>query len=232
MPVFNMPMPFLMFGAPFNPYTVRIPAFGGFRTVTVNKPAVISYSVPRAPTAQRFVQVEPPRSSRVRYYVYDPFVSFIGQYPVLVESGNRVVYLTPAQAFGHLRDQMIGPGLFYSLPLVQRERIWQFSGRRIPSHQPADPGTPITNKSATIATPFTYTVPADTFTDPDDADATFVWSMARQDGTPIGHALSFNAVTRVLSGTPTGPAETVPLRLTATDAFQRKAHMDFNLTIA
>ena len=102
-------MPQLIFGAQFNPYPVRLPVLGVYKTVIVNRPVFISYTIPRAPQSQRVVVVAPPRSSRIRYWVYDPHVQYIGGYPVVIEGGNRHVYLTSAQAYTWLNSQIIGP---------------------------------------------------------------------------------------------------------------------------
>jgi Putative Ig domain len=226
-------MPTLIFGAPFNPYPVRMPVLGAYKTVIVNRPAVLSYTLPRAPQAVRYVEVVPPRSSRFRYYVYDPFMDRFGSYPVVVEGGHRFVYMTSLQAEVWLRNELIGPVEFYTLPYARRKRIWQISGRRIVPNEPTEVAVPVPNQSATIGTPYTYTIPTTTFVDPDDPGATYVWKVTKADGSPLPvQGVNFNPLTRVLSGTPTGSAGTVPLKVTVTDQFQRKVSDDFNIVFS
>jgi hypothetical protein len=226
-------MPTLIFGAPFNPYSVRLPVLGTYKTVTVNRPAVLSYTLPRAPQAVRYVEVIPPRSSRFRYYVYDPYAYRFGSYPVVVEGGNRFVYMTSIQAQQWLRNELIGPVEFFTLPHERRKRIWQMSGRRIPPNQPPEVAVPVADGVATLGTPFTKTIPTTTFEDPDDPSTTMTYSMTKGDGTALPvQGLSFNPSSRVLSGTPTGSAGTVVFKVTATDPFGRSVSDTFNVVIS
>lgn len=226
-------MPQLIFGAQFNPYPVRLPVLGVYKTVIVNRPALISYTIPRAPQSQRVVVVAPPRSSRIRYWVYDPHVQYIGGYPVVIEGGNRHVYLTSAQAYTWLNSQIIGPVDFDTLPYLQRKRVWQFTGRRVIPNEPTEVAAPVADGTATIGTPFTKTIPTTTFADPDDPSATYVWKVTKADGSALPvQGLGFNPLTRVLSGTPTGPAGTLAFKVTVTDQFGRDTSDNFNVVLS
>lgn len=224
--------PTLVFGARFNPYPVRLPVLGVYKTIVVNRPAYISYTLSRAPQSQRVVIVEPPRGSRFRYFVYDPYVVRFGPYPVVVENDIRYVYLTRDQAYQWLRNEQIGEVAFYSLPWARRKIIYQFSGHRIPPNQPPEVANPVPDQTATIGTPFTFTVPADTFEDPDDPSTSFYWSMTKGDGSALPvQGLNFNPLTRVLSGTPTGSPGVVTLKVSARDPFGRVATDTFTVTL-
>ncbi|MEZ2249407.1 ELWxxDGT repeat protein, partial [Microcoleus sp.] len=58
----------------------------------------------------------------------------------------------------------------------------------------------INNQSATLNTAFTYTVPTTTFTDADND--TLTYTATKEDGTALPTWLTFNATTRIFSGTP------------------------------
>ena len=227
-------MPNLVFGSMFNPYAARILVLGNYKTVIINRPALLSYTKPRAPQAQRYVQVEPPRSSRGRYFVYDPYALRYGSYPVLVESGFRVVYLTSQQAYPWLQNEHIGPVEFYTLPIARRKIIYQFGGRRLmPPNQPPEVAIPVTDGTATIGTPFTKVIDTGTFEDPDDPETSMIYSMTKGDGTALPYqGLSFNASTRTLSGTPTAPAGTLIFKAKATDPFGRSVTDTFNVVLS
>lgn len=227
-------MPTLVFGAQFNPYPVVLQVKGVPKTVITNRPALLSYTQQRAPQAARVVIVEPPRSERQRYYVYDPFALRFGSYPVLVESNHRVVYLTSQQAAQWQLNHLIGPEEFYTLDFARRKLIYQFGGRRLlPPNAPPVVDSPVPDQTATLGSPYTYTIPLTTFADPDDDSLSLVWSVKKADGSALPvQGVNFNPVTRVLSGTPTGSAGTVGLRVTGTDPYGRSVTDSFNLTIS
>jgi Ca2+-binding RTX toxin-like protein/GH24 family phage-related lysozyme (muramidase) len=79
--------------------------------------------------------------------------------------------------------------------------------------------------------PFTMTLPADAFTDPDKGD-TLTYAVTLADGTALPDWLTFNATTGTLSGTP-GDADTgaVKLKVTATDSHGLAASTAFSLTV-
>jgi LPXTG-site transpeptidase (sortase) family protein len=81
----------------------------------------------------------------------------------------------------------------------------------------------------TAGTPFSYTFPADTFSDPDGD--TFAYSAALADGSALPAWLTFTAATRTFSGTP-NQALTLNVRLTANDGHGESISDDFTLTIA
>jgi glucose/arabinose dehydrogenase len=89
---------------------------------------------------------------------------------------------------------------------------------------------PIADATGTVGKAISITVPAIAFTDPDNDQLAFTATLA--DGNPLPSWLSFNALTRVLSGTPpsgaTGPIE---IRITARDPDGLTAKDDFLLTI-
>ncbi|MBC3873681.1 calcium-binding protein [Undibacterium flavidum] len=72
------------------------------------------------------------------------------------------------------------------------------------------------DQTATQSTAFTYTIPSSSFTDPDAGD-TLSYSATLADGSVLPVWLSFNATTRVFSGTPTS-AGTISVKVTAKDA--------------
>jgi hypothetical protein len=90
--------------------------------------------------------------------------------------------------------------------------------------------TPIADLSATGKTPFSYTVKAGTFVDPDGDALTYQATLAS--GNPLPSWLTFNPTTRTFSGTPTNAnAGTVAIDLTASDGNGGSSKDSFNLTV-
>ena len=85
-------------------------------------------------------------------------------------------------------------------------------------------------QTAIAKTAFNYTLPADTFRDPDGDPLTWYLSMA--DGTGMPPWLNFNPATRELSGTPTEfDIGTLNLRVTVNDPADGTAYADFPLQV-
>ncbi|MDZ4254019.1 MAG: putative Ig domain-containing protein [Sulfuritalea sp.] len=89
----------------------------------------------------------------------------------------------------------------------------------------------LASQSATEDSLFSYTVPADSFSDLDAGD-TLSYSATRTDGTALPTWLSFNAGARTFSGTPPDAAVgTVDVRVTATDGSNASVADDFSITV-
>ncbi|MGB7712286.1 MAG: putative Ig domain-containing protein, partial [Microcoleus sp.] len=74
----------------------------------------------------------------------------------------------------------------------------------------------ITNQSATLNTAFTYTVPAGTFTDPENDPLTY--TATKEDGTALPTWLTVNATTGIFSGTPaTADVGNLQVKVSASD---------------
>ncbi len=90
---------------------------------------------------------------------------------------------------------------------------------------------PITDKTTTIDTLFTFIVPANTFSDMDAGD-TLTYSATLTDGTALPDWLTFDAATMTFSGTPSSDnVGTLSLKVTATDAAGAGVHDDFELNV-
>ncbi|WP_075997201.1 putative Ig domain-containing protein [Salaquimonas pukyongi] len=88
---------------------------------------------------------------------------------------------------------------------------------------------PIADLTTTEEAPFSYTIPANTFSDP-NGDA-LTYSVTNADGSALAAWLSFDAASRTLSGTPDDPeVGTENLRVTATDPGGLFASDNFDLT--
>ena len=89
---------------------------------------------------------------------------------------------------------------------------------------------PPPTQTAVVGSAFSYTLPANSFNDPDGDSLT--WSLAMADSAELPTWLSFNPVTRVLSGTPTasdvGPLN---LRVTVTDPYAADNTADFTVHV-
>jgi hypothetical protein len=89
----------------------------------------------------------------------------------------------------------------------------------------------IANQVAKVNLAFSIQVPTNTFVDPDPGD-TLTLGAARANGTPLPTWLSFNAATRMFSGTP-GQADvgSLGIRLTATDHGNLSANATFSMNV-
>ncbi|MBF0340527.1 MAG: putative Ig domain-containing protein, partial [Magnetococcales bacterium] len=92
--------------------------------------------------------------------------------------------------------------------------------------------TPITDRTATADTPFSFTVPVNVFADSDAGD-TLTFTATRSDGSALPSWLVFDAADRTFRGTPgADSAGLLSLRVTATDPDGIGASDDFVLDIA
>ena len=92
--------------------------------------------------------------------------------------------------------------------------------------------TAISAQNATEDAVFSFMVPSNTFDDVDAGD-TLTFSATRSDGTALPAWLSFDAATRMFTGTPTSiSAGTISLRVTVSDRAGATASTNFVLTIA
>ncbi|MHC8372069.1 M10 family metallopeptidase C-terminal domain-containing protein [Pseudomonas sp. MDT1-85] len=73
-----------------------------------------------------------------------------------------------------------------------------------PTNQTPVLATPLTDQNATENTPFSYAVPATSFTDPDNDSLSYTATLA--DGSALPAWLSFNATNLTFTGTPTSTA--------------------------
>ena len=89
---------------------------------------------------------------------------------------------------------------------------------------------PLVDQNLTANTAFSYTVPASAFTDPDLETLTYSAGMA--DGTGVPPWLSFNASTRMFSGTPgTVDIGSIDIRVTAKDSANASVSDAVRLTV-
>lgn len=86
---------------------------------------------------------------------------------------------------------------------------------------------------AAVGQPYSYTVPAGTFTDPDIGQtATLTYSATLTNGDALPAWLHFDAITRTFTGTPSvGNAGVPAVRVTATDTGGLSVSTDFTFTV-
>ena len=90
----------------------------------------------------------------------------------------------------------------------------------------------IADQAATEDSAFSFTVPADAFSDVDASDV-LTYSATLADGSALPAWLSFDPATRTFSGTPeNGDVGSIDVRVTATDGSGASAADDFTLTTA
>ena len=91
-----------------------------------------------------------------------------------------------------------------------------------PVNDPPRLDNPPPTQTAAVGTAFSYTLPANTFSDPDGDSLTYSAAMA--DNTGIPPWLSFNAATRTFTGTPSqGDVRSLALKVTAKDPSNAEA---------
>jgi Ca2+-binding RTX toxin-like protein len=89
--------------------------------------------------------------------------------------------------------------------------------------------TALPDQTASQGATFSYTVPAGAFTDPDSGDV-LTYAATLADGSALPSWLSFNASTRVFSGTPTSTG-TLSVRVTARDGSSLSVSDVFDLVV-
>ncbi|PXA83113.1 Ig family protein, partial [Nostoc sp. 3335mG] len=89
----------------------------------------------------------------------------------------------------------------------------------------------ITAQQATEDAVFNFTIPANTFQDPDIGD-TLTYSATLENGNPLPSWLSFNATTKTFSGTPLNEnVGSLNIKVIAKDIAQAQASNVFTLTV-
>ncbi len=90
--------------------------------------------------------------------------------------------------------------------------------------------SPLLDQNATENTPFTFVVPATSFTDPDNDSLAYSATLA--DGSALPDWLKFDAATRTFSGTPSDTASgTYSVLVSAADASNAKVSDSFTLAV-
>ncbi|MBD0701699.1 putative Ig domain-containing protein [Pseudomonas sp. PSB1] len=99
-----------------------------------------------------------------------------------------------------------------------------------PTNQAPVLATPLLDQNATENTPFSYVVPATSFTDPDNDSLSYTATLAN--GSALPGWLVFDAASRTFSGTPTDTASgTYSIQVTATDGSNATVSDSFTLAV-
>src|SRR3546814_3646826 len=99
-----------------------------------------------------------------------------------------------------------------------------------PTNQAPVLSTPLLDQNATENTPFSYVVPATSFTDPDNDSLSYTAALANGSGLPGW--LVFDAASRTFSGTPSDTASgTYSIQVTATDGSNATVSDSFTLAV-
>jgi len=109
--------------------------------------------------------------------------------------------------------------------------VWDATGQIVSLNHAPKVGVLLADQQVEPGAPFTYTLPADSFTDIDAGDG-LTTTATLDNGDPLPAWLTFDAATQTFTGTPTpddiGP---LPLRVTATDPFGASASQSFTLDV-
>ncbi|WP_431480920.1 putative Ig domain-containing protein [Pseudomonas thivervalensis] len=99
-----------------------------------------------------------------------------------------------------------------------------------PTNQAPVLATPLLDQNATENTPFSYVVPATSFTDPDNDSLSYTAKLAN--GSALPAWLTFDAATRTFNGTPPDTASgTYSIQVTATDGSNATVSDSFTLAV-
>jgi parallel beta-helix repeat protein len=147
-------------------------------------------------------------------------------YLVLNSAGDKTyVKSLEADANGNRFEVALNANLLNSLTAAN----FVFAAVGTVNHAPIV-ATPLVDQSASENTPFTYTVPAISFTDADNDALSYSATLA--DGSALPTWLKFEASTQTFSGTPTSTASgTYSVLVTASDAAGAKASDAFTLAV-
>jgi VCBS repeat-containing protein len=152
-----------------------------------------------------------------------------------VFTGARANYTVTAVAGGFtVTDTRLGsPDGTDTLKNVE---LAQFSDQTITlggvSNQPPVLSHAVVDQSINEDAAFSFTVPADSFSDPDAGDS-LTYSATLANGAALPAWLSFNTATRTFSGTPAnGDVGVISVKVTATDTGAASASDIFDLTVA
>ena len=100
------------------------------------------------------------------------------------------------------------------------------------ANQPPIAALSIADRTTIEDTAFSFTVPADTFTDPDVADV-LIYRATRADGSALPTWLAFDPATRAFSGIPgNNDVGSIDIQITATDAANTSAATVFAIAVA
>jgi Ca2+-binding RTX toxin-like protein len=131
---------------------------------------------------------------------------------------GTIAHVTDAQLLAVLQDPRFGP--FFQDTAFE-------SGNSAPVL-----GSPIADVLTNEDAVFAYSIPADTFTDPDAGDA-LTYTARLDSGSGLPAWLTFNAETRTFSGAPLqADVGTIDVKVTATDGGGLSAEDTFTLTVA
>jgi Ca2+-binding RTX toxin-like protein len=107
-----------------------------------------------------------------------------------------------------------------------------FGNQQIITNQPPTVANPVADQTATEDAIFTFTLPANSFTDVDAGDS-LTYSATLENGNPLPTWLTFNATTRTFSGTPTNSeVGSLNIKVIATDKAGATANDIFAITVA
>lgn len=105
-------------------------------------------------------------------------------------------------------------------------------GTAAPTNNPPRVANPIPNQTASAGTRFSYTFPANTFSDSDAGDS-LSYLATKADGTALPAWLTFTPGTRTFSGTPrAGHVGTLMVKVTATDGDRASVSDNLNITVS
>ncbi len=124
-----------------------------------------------------------------------------------------------------------GKYMFFVRSWVDRDEIYWLSSRIIEDLRNYDPylNCPLPNVTAVLDSPFTFTIPENTFID-DDGRETLTFSATLSNNRPLPDWLSFDPETCTFSGTPDTRGR-IYIKVTATDATEKTFSDIFTIAI-
>lgn len=167
--------------------------------------------------------------------VGDPATSFTYQWQIADDAGGTGLRditgattanysVTAADIGKYIRVKVIGSDGVASTPAYSSYKL-------VSNIDPVASATPLADQTVSESVPFSYSVPAGSFSDANVED-TLHYSATLADGSPLPAWLSFDPTTRTFSGTPSGSdTGLIAVRVIASDHGLNDAHLDFSLRV-
>lgn len=150
-----------------------------------------------------------------------------------VDTNDRteLKYVTSVPGYGPTNFVQGPDGYIYLTDIVNGNvKRLEITDPNTPTNEAPVLDLPLDEQSASVGAAFTFQVPAETFTDPDDD--TLVLSAESEDGSALPGWLTFNAETGEFSGTPLATdVGTVTIRLLASDPSGETTSDVFSLNV-
>ncbi|MFD1143561.1 malectin domain-containing carbohydrate-binding protein, partial [Larkinella insperata] len=150
---------------------------------------------------------------------------------VVVEFNSPGVYKlqVSARSAAHLIDRLVLVHSSLSVASAHNAAETRCTSGSTPTNQPPLVANPIADRTATVGSPFSFSFPTNTFSDPNGDALSYRATLAS--GAALPAWLTFSPASRSFSGVPTAPT-TLTVRVTASDGQGGQVSDDFVIRVA